>query len=350
MGNINQKKIIGVSSVLSIVFFTYFFLKKDMDSFIIRLENISKSISQNGAVNQTDVINRTNQLAEVLPALVERKKNYRVNPKIRENCINCESIDLKEIRAEVAKFITHYVFGGRFYPTKAYQCKKCNMIFTEISYTDDQMDVLYFDYRGSDYVNVRDFFEPGYRTLNVILSHNPEDHKGRINNIVGLLKLLNIDSASFKSTIDYGGDRGQNIPTSFPGDKFVYDVSDVPVECGIKKIKDIGLIKEKKFDFIMCMHVLEHLSEPIKVLNQLKNMMHEKSYLYIELPYEPAVEETNLSNPDFKITAHEHINFYTPESIRSGLQNIGLKVMYSEYREVDVGHAKVKVISAIASK
>ncbi len=140
MGNINQKKIIGVSSVLSIVFFTYFFLKKDMDSFIIRLENISKSISQNGAVNQTDVINRTNQLAEVLPALVERKKNYRVNPKIRENCINCESIDLKEIRAEVAKFITHYVFGGRFYPTKAYQCKKCNMIFTEISYTDDQME------------------------------------------------------------------------------------------------------------------------------------------------------------------------------------------------------------------
>ena len=48
-------------------------------------------------------------------------------------------------------------------------CRECNHLFLDIRFSDSEMSSLYQDYRGQDYVRLRDSFEPGYAIRNKAL-------------------------------------------------------------------------------------------------------------------------------------------------------------------------------------
>ena len=57
----------------------------------------------------------------------------------------------------------------------------------------------------------------------------------------------------------------------------------------------------------MCCHVLEHLSRPMEVVEQILDVMPPKAYLYLEVPYENCAV-------DGKVYIHEHINLFRPQT------------------------------------
>jgi hypothetical protein len=297
-------------------------------------------------ISNTKQFDQKKEEVEVTAILCDRKKNYKINPIYRENCISCGSDDLKKYKCVMADFIKYYVFGGKDHSSNGNKCSKCGMIFSDIAYTDEQMSILYYDYRGSDYVTLRNFYEPGYVYLNNYLKSSHDDDEARKVNIIKVLDENNINyQSSFETVLDYGGDRGQKIPSQFKGEKFVYEISDVKTEAGVKSVSNL---EGKSFDFIMCMHVLEHLAFPGKVLQEIKKCMKKDSILYLELPFEMVVEDIEKNNSNFQFVAHEHINFFTPKSTVSILECNGFKTIYCDYRVINVKGHDIKIISALA--
>jgi hypothetical protein len=45
-------------------------------------------------------------------------------------------------------------------------------------------------------------------------------------------------------------------------------------------------VENKQFDFVMLTHVLEHCSEPLKVVEELKQLANDRTVYYFEVPYE----------------------------------------------------------------
>lgn len=270
--------------------------------------------------------------------LIQRKMTHE-KPINRPKCIACEEKNqLQKNPARIAPFIVDYVFGGKIYPCNAVYCKICSMVFFDIAYNDKHMKLLYSDYRSKAYAFFREKYEPGYSNLNSTLVNTIHNDQH-----INILNLLSTYAPNNKITriLDYGGDRGQVIPPSLKGEKFVYELSGVDAEEGIKKINKL---ESKYYDFIMCTHVLEHLRQPIESLYEIKNALTDDGIIYIEVPLQ--LDELNNSQSK-TIFMHEHINFFNPKSLKSLLELAGFETIF-------VGEIAINnfgnVVSALAKK
>lgn len=73
---------------------------------------------------------------------------------------------------------------------------------------------------------------------------------------------------------------------------------------------------EEKFDVITMWHVLEHISNPIKFLDQVINLMHNDSVLIIEVPNSDSVN-FKIFNENYNwISLPEHLFYYNEKSLR----------------------------------
>jgi hypothetical protein len=89
------------------------------------------------------------------------------------------------------------------------------------------------------------------------------------------------------------------------------------------------IIFNKKYDFIIMSHILEHFVDLRKTLRKLKTIMKESSKIYIEVPYLDYLK-VRLS---FELCP-EHISYFTPHSLKNLLLSEGydiLKIKDSKY-------------------
>ncbi len=108
------------------------------------------------------------------------------------------------------------------------------------------------------------------------------------------------------------GDGGNNPFKNNKNTKiFVFDISKVNTIKGINKISYKEACKNK-FDLIICSHVLEHVSYPRKLLKNIYKIMN--------------IKDSNalLIN---KKHWHEHINFFSKDSIKAMLIKSNLKLI-----------------------
>jgi 2-polyprenyl-3-methyl-5-hydroxy-6-metoxy-1,4-benzoquinol methylase len=108
-----------------------------------------------------------------------------------------------------------------------------------------------------------------------------------------------------------------------------FDTSD---ECALiaKKKYNIDVltkfddIKNIKFDFVILSHVLEHLIDPVSVLNFLKSIMDNDSKIYIEVPY---INTFNNVDGDeiFGHITFEHVNYFNEQSLHNFMKKMGFK-------------------------
>lgn len=122
--------------------------------------------------------------------------------------------------------------------------------------------------------------------------------------------------SSYKSrrqgdVLDYGGGNGK-LMMPFLENKYkchLIDYNDNPLP-GVSKIgDDINSYQgNKKFDVILCSHVLEHVSEISKLVNQLKALLKPEGIIYAEIPLEIWAGLEIDSDP---VT---HINYFTENS------------------------------------
>jgi SAM-dependent methyltransferase len=287
-----------------------------------------------------------------------------------ESCPCCGSTRNDAYPALVSPFVASYALASAPAPTRLLECKDCGFRYFEDRLTDDEVGRLYADYRGDGYYRERHRFEPWYtRKVNDAIGGDAAVLDARRATIERVLR-PHVDLASLGRVLDYGGDRGQVIPASVGKEKFVYEISaTVPVP-GVTRIGTTAELAGQQFDAVLVCQVLEHLSDPGAVLEQVKPLLRTKdSVLYVEVPYERATLRwlgrgaayrsyldtlrrlpRILTAVDLYSTAmrvrmdtvpplgfvkmHEHVNFFDASSLRALLERTGYEALVSETVEV----------------
>lgn len=96
--------------------------------------------------------------------------------------------------------------------------------------------------------------------------------------------------------------------------------------------------EKNKYDFIMCNHTLEHVENPKKFLNKIKEYLTDTSYLYIEVP--------NIMAPtgNFPLDTflyNEHLFNFSRTTIKRLLEDCGYEVLVLEDKDF------IKVLSKL---
>jgi len=233
-------------------------------------------------------------------------------------------------------------------------CNTCGFSFYDPLPTEAQFDRFYQNYRDDHYQQQRQKYEKWYtKDLNSALEMDKIEIDCRKKNMSGLIEDNNIAIKKISSVLDFGGGRGQFIPDNFQdAEKYVYDVSGATLEYGVKRISQILDSDTKKFDFLMCCHVLEHVPDLIGLIEKMKRFSHDKTIFYFEVPVDTPIEKKifhtfldthpkicriynairyNQYNENGFYVMHEHINHFTVSSLEKILISQGLHIDYISY-------------------
>jgi 2-polyprenyl-3-methyl-5-hydroxy-6-metoxy-1,4-benzoquinol methylase len=116
---------------------------------------------------------------------------------------------------------------------------------------------------------------------------------------------------------------------------------------------------DDKFDIVMILDVLEHLFDPLLLLNEAKKITKEKGYIIVTVPlYFDIVDRIKIlftgsvistdnlcygkENYDkFRSYNYDHIRFFRPKEILEMGENLGLKADNIEYTSTSYGGNKL---------
>lgn len=214
--------------------------------------------------------------------------------------------------------------GNAYSICNTLECTLCGCLFVDIRFSDVELNNLYKDYRGHEYTELREKYEPGYKERNKTLLSG-------INYIAEIEHFLRPFAGEIPSLLDWGGDTGKNTPFSGSKIRHVYDITPRSTVEGVKFVdKNSAALEE--YDLIICNNVLEHTPFPIEILNEIRKFMKEHTVLYIEVPKENIFREHSGDYYLFKRHWHEHVNFFTIESLIQLCGNAGFEVL--KYNEI----------------
>lgn len=258
---------------------------------------------------------------------------------IAHRCICCNSQSLEKSPAVLMPFVAYRVFGHEplevlpewgfrdLRPGMAYtlcnslQCQECGALFLDYRFTDAQMAALYLGYRDARYTRERDRYEPGYAAT---VAHSFESRAAYIANVENWLSPYLPEQPA---VLDWGGGNGINTP--FLGRSaplHIHDISAVPCIAGAEPAnpREFG---KRHYDLLVCSQVLEHVPYPLELLNAMLPAMGSQTLLYLEIPYETLIRESPNSRElaPRKRHWHEHINFFSPDSLLPLLERAGLR-------------------------
>jgi len=274
---------------------------------------------------------------------------------IANSCVCCNSININSSPAILMPFISHRVFNwipikirakwklrtlekGMCYSIcNSLLCRDCGLIFLDLRFTDYEMRKLYDNYRGEEYSQLREKYEPGYLKRNCLLNDEIE-YKNFIEKFLRPFLDLPIN------ILDWGGADGKNSPFKRLRKKLhVFDISDKQVIKAAKSITKLQALKNN-YNLIVCSNVLEHLPYPANLLDEIKKFMKKKTILYIEVPYEDLMEKyKNNRALEKKRHWHEHINFFSKKSLFKLIKLKNLKLIKFKTLSTKVTGRSVKL-------
>lgn len=289
-------------------------------------------------------------------------------------CYACDSGNTETLATATAPFLTERVFDGVEQNVSLIHCKSCGYAWYEPRLTEEEQQKLYRNYRDDAYAAQRFALEPWYTPqINELLGKNDVYVQSRQRNLTEILQKFGKTRAD--RVLDYGGDKGQHIPFLFKdAEKFVFDISQTPPVPGVTAFSELDRVFERKYDFIMCCHLLEHVNDPLHILKIISELAERGAKIYIELPFDSPFYKNPLDNlrflfnPNFPLktlvrafieklkdrrpkTMHEHINFFTADSARAMIEKAGFKILLCEKRKLDDDcFGKSAVISVLCEK
>ncbi|MBI3072318.1 MAG: methyltransferase domain-containing protein [Deltaproteobacteria bacterium] len=296
-----------------------------------------------------------------------------------ERCPCCESPAPQTWPALVSPFIAEYVLQSPVSLCWLCECPSCGFRFFDHRYNETELARLYGKYRGPEYFQVRHKHEFWYtRRHNETHSADQTCAKARQQFLEAYLT-LHLDTSGLGRILDYGGDRGQLIPSGMGTERHVFEVSDTEPVPGVRKISRETDLEPGSYDLVVLSHVLEHVPKPVPMLATLRDLLRPGSALYVEVPWERySLRFTGATNylrrltqhpgllraADFYATAfrttfgfipplgfpklHEHINFFTPESLDRACRRAGLCLTTCEQKRLPRACGRVEVLSALA--
>jgi hypothetical protein len=280
--------------------------------------------------------------------LLGGRKNTMTKHRVAKSCVCCGSENLEMSSAILMPFIAFRVFGwspveitkdwglstiktGHAYSLcNSLQCIDCGLVFLDIRFSETEMANLYSGYRGEKYSQERESFEPGYIERNTDLGSTFY----HMNDIEDFLKG---DLIFPIKILDWGGDTGKNTPFRHKSSSIdIFDISEKDVIPGVSRISREQLTLQH-YDLIVCSHVLEHVSFPLDILLEIKSIMNKNTILYVEVPFEILMKNMAPNKASMKKHWHEHINFYSQESLRKLVESADLELGSIRAHEITNG-------------
>ena len=150
------------------------------------------------------------------------------------------------------------------------------------------------------------------------------DHEARLN-VFGLL-------GSRQRLLDYGCGAGHFVRFAYQRGWYVYGYDPSPSVCNPGAfVFGIPPDTEERFDAINCRLVLEHVFDPAATLRQLRDWLHPRGVLCIEVPRDFSELQRKAviagARPDYWVSSKHH-NYFTSESLRRMLEQSGFLVEY----------------------
>ena len=282
---------------------------------------------------------------------------------IARHCICCGSSLLQRSPAVLMPFVALRVFGhepveitadwglrdlrqGMAYTLcNSLQCQECGALFLDYRFTDEQMAALYHNYRDELYNSQRIRFEPGY--ANVV-----QHYHQRAAYLDEVEQWLALRLPEAPAVLDWGGDTGIN--SLFLASNrllHIHDISGVELVAGAERV-DLEQIGQNEYDLVTCSQVLEHVSFPMELVEQILPAVGPRTLLYLEVPSEALMRQYpgSLELAPHKRHWHEHVNFFTETSMRRLLERLGLEVIDVLHLPVDLGWIQGQVMGVLTRR
>ncbi|MBS4759104.1 MAG: methyltransferase domain-containing protein [Clostridium sp.] len=286
-------------------------------------------------------------------------------------CLVCKSKNLKSYDSRISDFTASRMsipLENR--NTKLFHCLDCGFAFYEYRFSEDETTKFYLGYRNEEYQKQRQLYDCWYTPeLNEIIGKNEKEIINRQHNMLEMIT-KNIEISKIRNVLDFGGDKGQNIPDIFKDvPKYVYELSNVePIEGVILLSSEQDLTC---YDFIICQGVFEHVSDLNIMLDEFKKISTQDTYFYIEVPFDSPFYKSPLHNLQFLFSKYyslkniikhyinmkksksfapmsEHQNYFTQKSLEILLSNNDFEILDSDVKEVDHVWCREKSINILA--
>ena len=122
---------------------------------------------------------------------------------------------------------------------------------------------------------------------------------------------------------------------NFKWNKFGLDVSSFALKSASKYSKtflgDINNIKEKNFDYITILHVIEHIFEPSKFIKKVHKILKKKGTLVIETPNFDSAAARRYGNNFRLLKDKTHVSLFSEDSLIRFLRDNKFKIFKIEY-------------------
>lgn len=237
-----------------------------------------------------------------------------------DQCPACYSLNIVKTPCKLARFVVWratQTSTPENVNTHAIFCSDCKYLGSDLRFTPEEESNLYVNYRDDEYNRIRIECEPNYAERLLTFKDVGSYYNDRKKVLEEIIR-KNIDLESIKNVLDYGGDEGRFIPDCFPNaKKYVYEVSGAKPLPGIETY-DIGNYNGP-VDFIICAQLLEHMSDPSGLINLIKKLIDENSWVYFEVP--------NYPMPTLPPYFHEHINIFCRSSFSALLKRNGFQII-----------------------
>ncbi|MEI8250933.1 MAG: class I SAM-dependent methyltransferase [Synechococcus sp. ELA057] len=232
--------------------------------------------------------------------------------------------------------------------------------------TSEELNRLYRDYRGERYLRERQRWEPWYtRALNeaTLQAGVAEARQAALRS---LLQQAGWAPGERRLILDIGGDRGQCIPLDCSDGAYVLEANAVEPVTGVQRISSLAELP-RPAELVLCLHVLEHLPDPVSFVREFaeSGQLAPGCLVVLEVPQErpwlgpglgsrlyqswlellgrwPALAiavdfpatvarlTVGLVMPPLFMKLHEHVGFFTEESLRHLAEGAGFSVLLTE--------------------
>ena len=242
----------------------------------------------------------------------------RVHEKISQ-CRVCNRSDARSVTTQRHLLYPDAQGTEAFETFIIYQCEVCSHVYADTGHSDDWLVTLY-----------------GKELEREIWSLDGEEPYDDV--IDFCLDFLEQKKTPSDMIVDFGCGRGtllERLHDRYPshsviGVDFRNNLKiDLPfVEADLTRLNEIDQNNALEYSIGFCMHVLEHLPDPVQFLVDLRKLADNNSFLYLEVPDHDALTEEILVSSN--LWSPQHIHFFSMGSLSRAVQLAGWTIIREE--------------------